>query len=347
MTSGFDANVPARKPRTRISRVISELTAVPQDGDEKQGDHTAAEGGNPAMRDTVADSRIEGQTDGQTESQADNQTDSQGGSQGDNQGDNQEKAAPDAAVAADNTPVAGAARPSTDSPQITSTAASPPAGGREQIARLRDRLAATDHPWSGAAEPKRTAAAVRNVVDGLRERMEASVRERSELAEALAETRATLARTDADLQKERRAREALEAQAEERRHIADDAVSEAEALAAERDQVLGELAEHRRLEEEQASLLAEAEAALTRRDAERESAARELAEARDLVDLRVAEVADLEARLQNETAGRARAEARCREFEAEIARLTEARDALESIEATLGYRHENQGSETS
>ena len=29
MTTGFDANVPARKPRT-ISRVLTELTAVPE-----------------------------------------------------------------------------------------------------------------------------------------------------------------------------------------------------------------------------------------------------------------------------------------------------------------------------
>src|SRR5712664_1462787 len=31
VTTGFDANVPARKPRT-ISRVLSELTAVPENG---------------------------------------------------------------------------------------------------------------------------------------------------------------------------------------------------------------------------------------------------------------------------------------------------------------------------
>lgn len=321
MTSGFDANVPARKPRTRISRVISELTSVPQDGAEDREDHAAVEDAAPAARDADDDSR------------------------GDPQADYQGNNTPDAAVAA-NAPVAPAAEPVAAPPKMTSTAASPAPGGREQIARLRERLAAAAHPWSTAAEPKRTATAVRDVVDGLRERVEASVRERSELAEALEEARAALARTGADLQKERRAREALEAQAEERRSIADDAVAEAEALAAERDQVLGELAEHRRVEEEQTSLLAEVEAALTRRDTERESAARELAEARDLVDLRAAEVADLEARLQDEATGRARAEAKCRELEAEIARLSEAREALESIEATLGYRHENQGDDT-
>jgi chromosome segregation ATPase len=184
------------------------------------------------------------------------------------------------------------------------------------------------------------------MVDGLRDRIEASVRERSELTEALEEARATLAHTGTDLQKERRAREALEAQAEERRRIADDAVAEAEALAAERDQVLGELTELRRMEGEQTSLLTEVEAALAQRDAERESAARELAEARDLVDLRAAEVADLEARLRDEAAGRARAEAKCRQLEAEIARLSEARQALESIETMLGYRRENQDDDT-
>jgi hypothetical protein len=322
MSSGFDANVPARKPRTKIARVVSELTSAPQEGPEDHEDHPAVENPAPAARDAAADS-----------------------SRGDTRADYQVKDTPDAAGAA-NAPVARVAGPSAEPPKGTSAAASPSSSGREQIARLRERLAATDHAWTTAAEPKRTATAVRETVKGLRERMEASLRERSELAEALEEARAALARTDADLQKERRAREALEAQAEERRSVADDAVAEAEALAAERDQVLGELAEYRRVEEEQTGLLSEVEAALARRDAERESMARELAEARDLVDLRAAEVADLEARVEAETAGRARAEAKCRELEAQIARLSEAREALEAIEATLGYRREAQGDDT-
>jgi DNA repair exonuclease SbcCD ATPase subunit len=325
MTGGFDANVPARKPRTKIARVISDLTSGPQDGAEGGGDRVVVEDAAPAARDTVADSR--------------------GDSRGDSQADYQANRPPDAAVVANHS-VARVAGPSAVPPTGTSTAASPTPGGREQIARLRERLAAAAHPLSGAAEPKRTAAAVREMVDGLRDRIEASVRERSELTEALEEARATLAHTGTDLQKERRAREALEAQAEERRRIADDAVAEAEALAAERDQVLGELTELRRMEGEQTSLLTEVEAALAQRDAERESAARELAEARDLVDLRAAEVADLEARLRDEAAGRARAEAKCRQLEAEIARLSEARQALESIETMLGYRRENQDDDT-
>ncbi|MFZ0487299.1 MAG: hypothetical protein WAL83_09890, partial [Arenicellales bacterium] len=186
MTSGFDANVPARKPHTRISRVISDLTSGPQDGTEDREDRAVVEDSATAVRDAVADP----------------------------QADTKQNGTPDAAEAA-NASFARVAGPSTAPPKGMPTAASSSSGGREQIARLRERLAAAAHPWSGAAEPKRTAAAVRDVVDGLRERMESSVRERSELAEALAEARATLAHTDADLQKERRAREALEAQAEE------------------------------------------------------------------------------------------------------------------------------------
>jgi chromosome segregation ATPase len=220
------------------------------------------------------------------------------------------------------------------------TAASPVTDAREQIARLKERLTATQ-ARTGVIEPKRTAAAVREVVDGLRDRLEASARERSELAEGLDAARATLARTVAELERERRAREVFEAQAEERRRIADDAVAEAEALAAERDQVLGELAQHRRLEAEQTSLLTQVEAALAERDAERESAARELAETRDVVNLRAAEIADLGARLRDEAAARGRAEAQCRDLEAEIARLSEAREALETIEAALGHRRGN------
>ncbi|MDZ7839487.1 MAG: hypothetical protein U5R46_01520 [Gammaproteobacteria bacterium] len=325
MTSGFDANVPARKPRTRLSRVISELTSETPDSVETREDRSGVEDPAAPRHEAAADTRTTSHTDRSI--------------------DSHESVAPDAPVAAD-APAARTAEPSTAPPKETTTAASPAVSGREQIARLRERLAATDHAWSTAAEPKRTATAVRETVTGLRERMEASLRERSELADALEEARAALARTDADLQKERQAREALEAQAEERRRIADDAVAEAEALAAERDQVLGELAEHRRVEEEQTNLLGEVETALSKRDAERKAAARELAEARDLVDLRAAEVADLEARLEDEAAGRSRAESKCRELEAEITRLSEAREALESIEATLGYRRENQGDDT-
>ena len=128
-------------------------------------------------------------------------------------------------------------------------------------------------------------------------------------------------------------RSAVEAQAEERQKIADDAVAEAEALAAERDQVLVDLAEQRRLENEQSTLLLEAEAVLGRRDAERSAAARDLADTRELLEIAMADLADLEARLQAEAADKKRIEARSRELEAELARMTTATEALESIEA--------------
>jgi chromosome segregation ATPase len=181
------------------------------------------------------------------------------------------------------------------------------------------------------------------MVDGLRERLETTARERTDLARALEEARTALARAEADLKRERRARQGLDAQAEERRQITEDAVAEVEALAAERDQVLGELTEHRRLENEQTSLLKEVEAALAEREAEQEVAARDVAEARDLASLRGAEVAELKMRLQDEGAARSRVEAKCRELEGEIKRLTEATNALEAIEGVLGRRSEARG----
>ena len=54
----------------------------------------------------------------------------------------------------------------------------------------------------------------------------------------------------------------------------------------------------------------------------------------------------IEARLEDERANRARADARCRELEAEIARLSEAREALEVIEATLHRRRGIQGADS-
>jgi chromosome segregation ATPase len=301
MTGGFQANVPVRKPRTKIARVISELTAGPPEGAQPRGNRV--EEAAPPARDAVTDVReLRG---------------------------------------AEVLAAALVARPSAAPATRVPTAASPVSDAREQIARLKERLAAAQ-ARTGVIEPKRTAAAVREVVDGLRDRLEASARERIEMAEALDATRATLARTVAELERERRAREVFEAQAEERRRIADDAVAEAEALAAERDQVLGELAQHRRLEGEQTSLLTQVEAALAERDAERESAARELAETRDVVNLRAAEIADLETRLRDEAAGRARAEAQSRALEAEIARLSDAQEALQTIEAALVHRRGTQ-----
>jgi chromosome segregation ATPase len=214
-----------------------------------------------------------------------------------------------------------------------SAATTRPKGGRDQVERLRERLAAAARPPLGEVEPQRTALAVRELVDGLRARLDMVVREKSELAHALEETRASLARAEADLRKEQRSRAAVQSQAEERQRIAADAVAEAEALAAERDQVLADLTEQRRLESEQSALLLEADAVLERHDAERSTLARELAEARELVELGKAEVADLEVRLETEAADRGRIEARCRELEGEVARLGQAREALESIEA--------------
>ncbi len=206
-------------------------------------------------------------------------------------------------------------------------------GSRDQVEKLRERLKAAARPPIGSGEPQQTATAVKEVIEGLRAKLEDAVRDRAELARALDEARGALGRAEKELQKERKLRAAVETQAEERQRIADDAVAEAEALASERDQVLADLAEHRRLESEQSALLTEAEIALGKRDAERSSAAKALAEVRELLNLRTADMADLEARLRTEAADRLRIEARCRELEAEVARLSRANDALESIEA--------------
>jgi chromosome segregation protein len=243
-TRGFDANVPARKPRP-ISRVLSELTA-------------GSENGKPPTS-------IE--------------------------------------------PVELAPTPDVASPPATpqqSRRVARGKSGRERTASLRERLAATARGSTGEAEPQQTAAAVRELIDLLRAKLESAIEERSRLAGELEEARAALARSEAELKKERRARASLEAQAEERRRIAEEAVAEAEALAAERDQVLEEIAGLRGLED-QAALLQEAEA----------------------------ELVDLDTRLQEAQSGRARSEARCRELTLEVERLSAAGAALQALESLV------------
>ena len=333
MTGGFDANVPVRKPRTKISRVISDMTSPPPGGAQVDEERRAE--AVPPPEEVIVE-RVFGAFRAVPEPELPRMQ--------------EREAAHAAEVAAAPTPAPApafaSARPAATPPPVKPTlrkataAPSPVAGSREQIAKLRERLAATAHVRTGAAEPQRTASAVREVMDGMRDRIESSARERVELAAALEAARSALAQANADLSREKRMREGLTAQAEERRRIADDAVAEAEALAAERDQVLGELAEHRRLEGDQTSLLGEVETALSQRDAEREQTARELAEARSLLNVRAAEIMELETRLEDERASRARIDVRCRELESELARMSEAREALEVIEATLHRRPE-------
>jgi chromosome segregation protein len=246
VTTGFDANVPARKPRT-ISRVLTELTAVPE---------SPPPDGLPATIELAV--------------------------------------GPPPAVPKQSAPVP----PVSPVPRKKS--------GRERAASLRERLALSAHGSAGVTEPQQTAAAVRDLIEGMRARLESTLEERTRLAAELEEARAALARTEAELKKERRARGSLEAQAEERRRIADEAVAEAEALAAERDQVLEEIAGLRGLENH-AALLQEAEA----------------------------ELADLDTRLREAESGRARVEARCRELTSEVERLSAAGDALEALESLV------------
>ena len=110
MTTGFDANVPARKPRT-ISRVLSELTAVPENGK------------------------------------------------------------PPASIELAAAPPPAAPKPSPPSPRVARGKSGQERAG---AASLRERLAMTAHASSGAAEPLHTAAAVRELIEAMRARLESA-----------------------------------------------------------------------------------------------------------------------------------------------------------------------------
>jgi len=322
MKSGFDANVPVRKPRTAIGRVLTELTTESEADAPAAPDRTGAADGaqraEPAAPVTLRPAR---------------EPDRRGGPV--NRIQNVLEAVPDVAVR----PVATPVEPQPPAAATKANAeASRLASSRERIAALRERLAAAARPPVEEVEPARTAAAVREVVDELRARLESVIQERSQLAEELEEARSALARAEAEVARERKARAAAEARAEERARIADDAVAEAEAVAAERDQVLAELAERRRLDEEQAAVLAEAEAALDQRDAEKAAITRELERTRALVAAREAELADLESKLEAAAIERRGLEARCRELQAEVDRLTEATEALKAIHEAVAKR---------
>src|SRR5207245_875515 len=134
VTTGFDANVPARKPRM-ISRVLSELTAVPENGKP------------PATIELAA-----------------------------------------TAPAPDVTPPPAAPKPN---PRAARGKSGPERAG---AASLRERLAMSAHRSAAGAEPQQTAAAVRELIEAMRARLESAIEERTRLAGELEEARAALGR---------------------------------------------------------------------------------------------------------------------------------------------------------
>src|SRR5262245_28941534 len=121
MTRGFDANVPARKPRPKISRVISELTSgAVGDADEGKGISTLEES-------LPLDLPPAG-----------------------SQGNVTPERAAELPPVSETSPAAR--------PKPVSRPASRGSNGRERIARLRERLEVTAQVPTGAAEPKRAAA---------------------------------------------------------------------------------------------------------------------------------------------------------------------------------------------
>ena len=297
MRTSFDASVPARKPKTHINRVLNELTA-----------RTDAAVLDPVAGEPIVE--IE-----------------------------QDSAEEFTTVPTNGTPAPPQPRRASEpaaAPRESTVLQQDPATRVttewERLAALRERLDVAAKPRSIGNEPQHTAAAVRKLIDDLRARLDAALKERSEVAATLETTRASLARVEAELEQERATRAALEGQADERAQVAMQAVAEAEALAAERDLVLSELSERRRLGNEQTTLLADAEAAINRLSSQNESTGRELVEAHELCELRAAEIADLEARLQSEAADRSRVESRCRELEA---RLTESASAMHAIKSMV------------
>lgn len=331
MRSHFNANVPSRMPTTQIGRVLKELASdagAPEDAldvEEESGPETA--NGVPAA--TLAPQVTDLQEAQEEELGEPQPRPREAG----------ERPAPLSEVSTREAPAPLPERePVQPAPVRTGEPQSRLTSGHERVAALRQRLAIAAQPVTAVTDPKRTADTVREVVEELRARLELSIQERGQLLQTLEETRAALARTEAELERERKARAAAESRAEDRQRIADDAVAEAEALAAERDQVLAELAEQRRLDDEQTALLVEIEAAMSAREVEHAATAKELAELRDQLDLRALEVADLQSRLQTEAADRAKLENRLRDMEAEVARLKEASAALEAIEAMVTRR---------
>jgi hypothetical protein len=152
--SAFEASVPARKPKTQIGRVLTELTtqSAAIESVEDAANHQSVENGNETP-----------------------------------------PAATASETAASSVAPTGEPVPVTREPVVVQDATRV-AGEWDRLAALRKRLELAAQPPSLGTEPQHTAAAVRKHIDELRARAEGATRERAELAKMLEETRSACAR---------------------------------------------------------------------------------------------------------------------------------------------------------
>jgi hypothetical protein len=204
--------------------------------------------------------------------------------------------------------------------------------GRARLDALRQRLAAAELARQPAAAPEATATRVRETVAHLKQRLDEVLGERKVLLEALEASRGQVAGLEQQLERERATRATAEALAEERGRVADELMGESEALADERDQALTRIAELQHLDAEQVRLLEEMEGTLAQRD-QALAAAHQAAEAlRHGLEAAQTDLALTQTELDEARDARRGLERQVEALQAQLARAEAAKAALSEIQ---------------
>ncbi len=322
MKSGFDANVPKRKPRTRLAAMLAEVdgaedapeTPSPQNGADAELDaaltHALDEGLVLAPPPPVAVATPVVSPTPVARPAA-----------------SEPRAEPGARALPERAPVASRPLPEVEAGGALAKT------GRARIAELKARLeAANRRREEKPPEPEATASRVRETVAALRDQLDQGRLERTELIKALDVARNELGETQELLESERKARVHAELLAGERQSVADELLSESEALAVERDRALACIADLKELDAQQVALLQQMEAQLEERDRALDRARAQVTDLRGGLDAAQADADAMQARLHMVLNERADLEARAAKLEAELARAHSARQALGEIQ---------------
>jgi hypothetical protein len=343
MKSGFDANVPKRKPRTRLGVMLSELDDAspvvpssppspspvpgPSESRVESLESRVPDLGAPLVEEALADAFSDGlvvvtPTPPPTPSLPAPAP------------QNSQLSTLDSRLPSDPrlTTQDSRLRERPTAPEIH-TGGSTVKTGKARIAELRARLeAANKRREEKPPEPEMTATRVRETVAALSQRLEQTRTETAGLTRTLDAAKRELGETQEQLELERKARISAETLAAERQMVADELLAESEALAQERDRALAVIAELKELDAQQASLLGQLETTLAERDKALDKAQAQLVELRAAADAATADADAMQARLHLVLSERSDLESRLGRLEAELSRANSARAALGEIQ---------------
>lgn len=318
MKSAFDANVPKRKPRTRLGTMLADIEVPEAEADPRPTPEVEAipeAEANPTQVRT-AEPKVDAARAEPAPAQAVVAAKAQ---------------APRTVVAAKALAPApkrvAAARPSRAVPGGEVVQA-----GRDRLEALRQRLAVAERVRQPALEPALTADRVRDTVAQLKSRLDEVLTERKGLLTGLEQARQALATAVTDVERERSDRSSADSLAEERGRVADALMAESEALADERDQALARISDLKLLDEEQSAVLQQMEEGLAQRTEELNTAQTHAEGLRSALDATQTDLSLTIGQLEEERDSAARLTREVADLQDQLSHAESAKSALSEIQ---------------